>query len=1229
MIRLAGCLVLPFTLLRTPATTVYVNGGFEHDEGVNEAFLDAASKAGVTLSERLPQIWQVNTGAMQATGNRHVIRLVDDAAKAHGGGKALELRPGQVFLPSLPVGPFASITVRFRATGRTTVMFSPRPPGASPNLYPPVKTHSTEPGPHGYRAYSQTCAMPDGARTCSFTLSSGGALVDDVEIDIEGISLSAPALDEAAVREEDTLLLATGDLPLIEGAVFTGSSIDGRIGKAFAMGSEELLQVPGAFRPLLSSGTIELWCRPHWPGRDDKHHPLVSLSKDGFGFDLWRSRQNHIAFSGSDGWTKRTGEVQSQHWQVANRWAAADWHHIAVSWTPDWYTLFIDGFPVDTALAGTPSKPNTSWASGKLPTKISSLAALGSPGLDLDEVRVSATAHYWIRAGAAPLPMRTANVAAPLPPAPKPQQPTRTPTGGPTPPPRDNAPRPRPEPRELFVAANAANASDDNPGSATAPFSTIGRGVRDLRPGDTLTIREGVYREAVELELEGSPDHPITIRAAENETVVVKGSEILRDWTHDGNVWRRGGWTDAYVKKHCAKGTRLVSPNVMEVFQRDGVHGEAVLLLRVRQPEELREGKCYWDEQTGTITVWPVRPGPDFDPNDSGLEVPVRGRGMAVGKRFVRVQGLQFRQFGMAAVTNWSSVTVNGSDCVLEDCVVTWADFVGIGVSGFRQTVRGCEASYCGNSGMGAGVGEGILIENCLVTHNDFWRYSPGWHGGGAKLIPWFNKSIVRNSEFAYNYGPGLWLDGSCNDSVIEGCHSHDNEGPGIMVEICRGCVVRNNICINNRNPLPGIDLSPIPKQGYSPVSCQARRVEGSTGGNGIFISSSPHTKVYNNLCYRNEHMGIFAEWGLRTSEDIADYTTKERIRVPMSTHHVDIRNNILVNNQAAQLSLRRNGVDEDTHDNQSDSNLLYSSAGKPLVFWGFGGAKFARLETWRAASGFGASSVVGAPIFEFSPGHDFRLQPDSPGVDQGQLLKDVPLDARGTQRPQGSAPDIGPFEVAGSGRRLERPEIPANLTYSPVDLAGVVNRTFADDKADDGQGGWSDQGPTTDLRTFPTGRQTFGGVPFTILAPKGCVVLKSGMRPQSKTLPESAEVPVGRHADVLFFLHSGAWLGGGRHHWSYVVHRGDGTQEAIKVIGGENIRDWASPDAALPFDREHPTTTRVAWTGSNQTFDSVSVYMMAWLNTHTWCDVTKIEMVSPEGHGVPILIAITAGTKK
>ncbi|MBI2301991.1 MAG: right-handed parallel beta-helix repeat-containing protein, partial [Armatimonadetes bacterium] len=942
----------------------------------------------------------------------------------------------------------------------------------------------------------------------------------------------------------------------------------------------------------------------------------IDLSSDGFGLGLMRDQYNHVSFYGSDGWTNGTGIVLSQHWMFGNRWGGGDWHHVAVSFSPTRYFLFIDGYPVDTARDTTKPASNTSFCTGKLPSRIVSLANLGSAGTDVDEVRISSSVRYWVGTpndqppARVPVAAESARVADAFP---EPKKPDFS-----TPP----APAPRPQPAELFVAPDG---DDDNPGSADKPFRTITRGVKELLPGDTLTVRGGTYREAVEIEKYGTAEKPILVRAAPGETVVIKGSELIKEWTADGETWKSTGWTRENVEKLYAHGARLFSPDVQIVYQRDGVHGDALPLYRARTAADLREGWSWWDKGTGTLTIWPVG-GSRFDPRTDGVEVAVRATGVSVAGRWVTVRGFQVRQCAM--VTNWAANGVRGYHNALEDCVVTWCDFGGLSLSGFDNAVRRCEASYCGNTGLGAGVGEALLVEDCLVTHNNFWRFSPGWHGGGAKIIPWFNHSVVRGSEFADNYGPGLWFDGSCNDSTIEGNRCHDNEGPGIMVEVSRNTLLRNNVCYDNRNSLPGYDLIPIGK-GYTQQTCEITRVEGGAGGNGIFISSSPGTRCYNNLCYRNESAGIFAEWAKRESADVTDYAKSESRPVTMSTHDVDLRNNVLVNNLSCQLSLRRNGVDEDTYNNRSDRNLFYATNGAPLVRWGFGGLAFTTLEKWREASGFDLHGVAGGPVFEFSPGLDLRLQPDSIGVDQGELLADVPEDALGRQRPLGGAADIGPYETAGTRQIVQRPAIPRVASFFQVDLSKLVNRAFADEKADDGQGGWSDQGPTTDLRMFPTGKQTFGEVPFDILSPVGCVVLKSGYRPQSTDLPERVVIPVHHKADVLYFLHSGAWIGGGRLQWSYIIHRGDGTSETLKVIAGDSLRDWSDPNAALPFDREYPTTTTVAWSGANQTFDKVSVYRMAWVNHSDWCEVSEIEMVANEGCGVPILVAITGGMVK
>src|SRR5262249_18330399 len=39
--------------------------------------------------------------------------------------------------------------------------------------------------------------------------------------------------------------------------------------------------------------------------------------------------------------------------------------------------------------------------------------------------------------------------------------------------------------------------SDSNPGTFARPFATVNRGVRVLRPGDTLLVRKGTYPEAL------------------------------------------------------------------------------------------------------------------------------------------------------------------------------------------------------------------------------------------------------------------------------------------------------------------------------------------------------------------------------------------------------------------------------------------------------------------------------------------------------------------------------------------------------------------------------------------------------------------------------------------------------------------------------------------------------------------------------------------------------------
>ena len=81
---------------------------------------------------------------------------------------------------------------------------------------------------------------------------------------------------------------------------------------------------------------------------------------------------------------------------------------------------------------------------------------------------------------------------------------------------------------------------DSNSGTRDKPLATIGKAVSVMLPGDTCFIREGVYRETVELKRSGTAGQPIRITAAEGERVIIDGTEpVTGKWEkHRDGIWK-------------------------------------------------------------------------------------------------------------------------------------------------------------------------------------------------------------------------------------------------------------------------------------------------------------------------------------------------------------------------------------------------------------------------------------------------------------------------------------------------------------------------------------------------------------------------------------------------------------------------------------------------------------------------------------------------------------------
>lgn len=146
----------------------------------------------------------------------------------------------------------------------------------------------------------------------------------------------------------------------------------------------------------------------------------------------------------------------------------------------------------------------------------------------------------------------------------------------------------------------------------------------------------------------------------------------------------------------------------------------------------------------------------------------------------------------------------------------------------------------------------------------------------------------------------------------------------------------------------------------------------------------------------------------------------------------------------------------------------------------------------------------------------------------------------------------------------------------TPVPLDGAANRSFCDEYANDGRGGWTDQGSANDLRTLPPGPLTGGGMKFRIVdessgAP-GAIVVAGGRRGFA---PAEAELnlPAGNNARSVLLLHASAWTPKKRLGVLEVTYP-DTSVENIDIIPGRDIGNWWGPDDFA--------NAKVAWRSNN-----------------------------------------------
>jgi hypothetical protein len=150
-------------------------------------------------------------------------------------------------------------------------------------------------------------------------------------------------------------------------------------------------------------------------------------------------------------------------------------------------------------------------------------------------------------------------------------------------------------------------------------------------------------------------------------------------------------------------------------------------------------------------------------------------------------------------------------------------------------------------------------------------------------------------------------------------------------------------------------------------------------------------------------------------------------------------------------------------------------------------------------------------------------------------------------------------FEL-NSGNKLSLDLRTQKTAVFPISLAKVANRTFADPKADDKQGGWTDQGPGNDMSVFDATKVKYRNILFKIpdekKTKKNSIIVVAGavrdMAPAEITLP----LPAGIKARGLSLLHASGWVETNLIGEVIVRYADTGTQ-TIPINGAVDVGNW------------------------------------------------------------------------
>jgi len=400
--------------------------------------------------------------------------------------------------------------------------------------------------------------------------------------------------------------------------------------------------------------------------------------------------------------------------------------------------------------------------------------------------------------------------------------------------------------REYHVSVNG---SDRDVGTSAKPFGTVSKAAEVAQPGNVITVHEGTYRERVNPPRGGASERKrIVYRAAPDEKVVIKGSEVVKGWVKVQNdTWKvtipnsffgefnpysdliAGDWFNPKGRNHHTGAVYLDGHWLTEAAKLDDA-------LKPVGSTPLWFGQV---DATNT-TIWAQFKG--ANPNEAEVEINVR---QAVfypekpGVNYITVRGFTM----MHAATPWAPPTAEqigligthwSKGWIIENNNIRYSTCVGITLGkhgdkwdntsantaeGYVKTieralengwskenighhvVRNNHISHCEQAGL---VGSGGAVFSTItgnVIHDIHIRQLfSGAEMAGIKIHAAIDTEISRNH--IYRTCRGIWLDWMAQGTRVTRNLLHDNNtSEDLFVEVNHGpFLIDNNIFLSRRS---------------------------------------------------------------------------------------------------------------------------------------------------------------------------------------------------------------------------------------------------------------------------------------------------------------------------------------------------------------------------------------------------------------------------------------------